>query len=227
MTAMDIRNLRRVTYQLVEAEERSKHIRNLISNNVGFREEEEFWLKEQEKLKGGKSFDKKKSTVTLAMKEKMRDNFKLEGNLRRLRTKFTRVIEDLVGKKTKKMRNIRTSVRNGARVMRKRARDKFKKKEEFLVKKYSQKLTFEGMEGLNKEDRKKFEGCRIFKNGYKWMSEEARTPSIVCTGGNELRISDDEMRLLKLGPKFCVMSKLDEENFEVELEQTILKIKWD
>ena len=52
-------------------------------------------------------------------------------------------------------------MRNGARVMRKRARDKFKKKEEFLVKKYSQKLTFEGMEGLNKEDRKKFD--KIFR----------------------------------------------------------------
>ena len=45
MTAKDIRNLRRVTYQLVEAEERSTHIRNLISKNVGFREEEEFRLK--------------------------------------------------------------------------------------------------------------------------------------------------------------------------------------
>ena len=72
------------------------------------------------------------------MKEKLRDNFKLEGNLRRLRTKFPRIIEDLVGKNTKKMRNIRTNVRNGARVMRRRAREKFKNKEKFLVQKYGQ-----------------------------------------------------------------------------------------
>ena len=47
MTAKDIRNLRKVAYQLVEAEECTTHIRNLISNNVGSREEEEFRLKEQ------------------------------------------------------------------------------------------------------------------------------------------------------------------------------------
>ena len=60
MTAQDIKNLRKVTHQLVEAEERSIHIRNLISQNVGFREEEEFRKKEAGKLKGGRGFDVKK-----------------------------------------------------------------------------------------------------------------------------------------------------------------------
>ena len=40
-------------------------------------------------------------------------------------------------------------------------------------------------------------------------------------------INDDEMNLLKLGTKFCVLGRLDEEKFEVELEHIIMKLKWD
>ena len=42
MAASDIRNFRKLTYQLVATEERSVNIRNLIQKGVGFREEEEF-----------------------------------------------------------------------------------------------------------------------------------------------------------------------------------------
>ena len=45
MAASDIRNFRKLTYQLVATEERSVNIRNLIQKGVGFREEEEFYLK--------------------------------------------------------------------------------------------------------------------------------------------------------------------------------------
>ena len=51
MTALDLRNLRKTTIQLVESEERGRLIRNLLTNKVGFREEEEFYRKEKAKLK--------------------------------------------------------------------------------------------------------------------------------------------------------------------------------
>ena len=86
---MDRKTLKKITYQLVESEERSKHIKNLLSRNIGFREEEEFYSKEQRKLKGGRGFDKKKVTVKLAMKEKLQDNYKFEGKLRRHKNKLT------------------------------------------------------------------------------------------------------------------------------------------
>ena len=41
--AKDMKTLRKLTYQLVEAEERGVHIRNLLANGVHLREEEEFW----------------------------------------------------------------------------------------------------------------------------------------------------------------------------------------
>ena len=75
MTAQDRRTLRNLTYQLVEAEERGFHLRNLLKLGVGLRDEEEFLRKERSKLKGGRVFDMKKETVMLAMREKLRDNF--------------------------------------------------------------------------------------------------------------------------------------------------------
>ena len=67
-----MKTLRKLSYQLVEAEERGHLIRKLLANGVGFREEEEFLRKEREKLKGGKLFDERKLFVKLAMGEKLR-----------------------------------------------------------------------------------------------------------------------------------------------------------
>ena len=73
----DMKTLRKLTYQLVESEERGHLIRKLLDKGVGFREEEEFLKKERSKVKGGRVFDEKKLTIKLAMGEKMKDNYKL------------------------------------------------------------------------------------------------------------------------------------------------------
>ena len=45
--------------------------------------------------------------------------------------------------------------------------------------------------------------------------------------GQQLVINEDKRNTLRLGPKFCVMGRLNEENIRVELEQTIMKVKWE
>ena len=67
--------LRKISIRLVEAEERSQHIRKLVSKGLGFKEEEEFMNREKSKLKGGKVFDEKRKIIKLAMDEKWSDNF--------------------------------------------------------------------------------------------------------------------------------------------------------
>ena len=51
-------------------------------------------------------------------------------------------------------------------------------------------------------------------------------------GGGEdkdckISITEEEKTLLKLGPKFCMLRNLIEEEFEADLEECIVKIKWD
>ena len=39
--------------------------------------------------------------------------------------------------------------------------------------------------------------------------------------------TEDEMSLLKLGPKFWLLGRVCEEKFEVDVKETIMKVKWD
>ena len=226
MAASDLRKLRKTTYQIVETEERGYHLRSLLSKKIGFREEEEFLKKEREKLKGGgKGFDVKKLTIKVAMGEKLKDNYKFEGKLRKQKSKILGRIATEMGEKSMKYKKILKDLRKSTKVIRKRAREKFKKKEKFLEGKYGKKET-PGIEELKKEDRLKYGKANIFDEKYRWTREDNTDPSVV-SGKVQLKINEEEMALLRLGPKFNVMGKLCEERFEVELEQTIMKVKWE
>ena len=53
-------------------------------------------------------------------------------------------------------------------------------------------------------------------------------PIIVCCKDEvKIILSEDEMNALKLGPKFCVIGNISEENWEIAIEECIAKIKWD
>ena len=45
--------------------------------------------------------------------------------------------------------------------------------------------------------------------------------------GEEFSINEEEMSVLRLGPKFCEYMSLSDVNFEIEVEQTVLKYKWE
>ena len=58
--------------------------------------------------------------------------------------------------------------------------------------------------------------------------KDTTDPAVVSGGGDmEVTLSKEEKLLLTLNPKFCEYNNINEENFEGELEQTILKYKWD
>ena len=59
--------------------------------------------------------------------------------MRRLRTRIIKRKEATLGQRSRTMRNILSDIRDGSKVMRTRARTKFKKKEKFLVGKYGLK----------------------------------------------------------------------------------------
>ena len=224
--AQDKKTLRKLTYQLIEAEERGHLIRDLLANGVGFREEEEFLRKERAKLKGGKTFDDRKLTVKLAMGEKQKDNYKLIDKLRRQKSKLTKKLVGILGQDSIVWRTLLASIKRGGYVIRGHARKKFRKKKRFLVTKYGQKSGMM-MNELSKEDQSKYGGSWIFDEKWKWDPIEAMEPCVIRGEDKSMMINEDERNLLKLGPKFCVLSNLCDEEFEVELEQSLMKVRWD
>ena len=54
-----------------------------------------------------------------------------------------------------------------------------------------------------------------------------KKPVIVEGEGEKIELSDDEIEVLALGPKFCLLNNLDEEQFAADIEECMMKVKWD
>ena len=59
------------------------------------------------------------------------------------------------------------------------------------------------------------------------VPEDVKDPVIVEGIGEKIKLSEEEMDVLRLGPKFCLYVNLCEEESETDLEEAIIKIKWD
>ena len=57
--------------------------------------------------------------------------------------------------------------------------------------------------------------------------EEDQKPVIVLRDGEELLLREAEMKVLSLGPKFCILNKICEESFEREVAECIVKYRWE
>ena len=163
--------------------------------------------------------------VTNIMKTKIRDNRVRGDNLRTMRNKVRRKIEDKLGPRTRKCRWIMKSVKENNLRLRTKLRKKNGKKFEFLVKKYGVKTSM--LDELNEEDRSKYGEAEIFCEDYKVGNEEKYEPIVICENEEVIKLNKDEVELLRLGPKFCVLNDLCGEKFEKEIEECIVKLRWE
>ena len=226
MPAKEARLYCKLAKGLVDCEERSKLLRKMIREEIGFREEELFILNEMGKLKGDKKDFKneRRQFLALIMGKKLKDNISLEKNLRLRRDQARRQLEGLMGPNSTALRKIvKKSKAEGDR-LRRNCNLKNTKKFNFLREKYGMRESM--LYELNLEDQKKYGNAKVY-SGEDLRPQKLSDPVIVCRDDEEILLSDDELSVLRLGPKFCEFSHLDEVNFEIEVEQTILKYKWD
>ena len=109
--------------------------------------------------------------------------------------------------------------------LRSKMRKKNVKKFEFLIEKYGVKTKL--LDELSEEDRSKYGEARIFREDYKLGNKEKYEPIIICEKDEEIKLNKDEVELLRLGPKFCVLNDLCGEKFEKEIEECIVKLRWE
>ena len=193
-----------------------------LSKGLGLKEEEDFVRREEKKFKGGWSKYKEKERILgLTMGAKVRDNAIYGEQLRKLRFKMIKKVEEILGQNSRPCRGVLKSIRESAEFIRKRARDRFKRKEQFLSNKYGNKKE----PRLAELDQSRFSEAKIFKEDCR-MIPDKKTEPVIVGGPDRIKLSRDEKNLLGLGRKFCKSNNIDEEKMEVELEQTIVKIKW-
>ena len=222
MSAQEVRAWRNLAKQLFMVEERSKLLGMLIAKGIGLREEEEFMIHEKEKFRGekvGKLFEKKsKEMVAQTMKLKIKDNNIIGERVRRARNHKKGVVELRLGSNSRKFRWIIKDIKENCDKLRNELKVKYRDKVEFLTKKYDK---LRGIEGLNKEDKDVYGSAKVFTEAPK--PEESKDPVIVNNKGQKIPLNKDENSFLALGPKFCIPSNLNEEIFEVNVEECIMK----
>ena len=108
--------------------------------------------------------------------------------------------------------------------MREKIKQKNIKKVKFLRNKYGRNE--DALMGLNEDDRMIYSEARIFSDD-SMTAQPSEEPMLVKFEDEEMSINEDEKNFLRLGPKFCVYKPLTEEDFEIELEQAIVKFRWE
>ena len=226
MAAKEARLYRRLARRLVECEERSKLLRRLVREEIGFREEEQFIFHEMGKLKGGKKDlkDERKKFLALIMGRKLKDNISLEKSLRFRRDQARRQLEGAMGANSTACRRLVRRSKDEGEKVRRCCEAKNMRKLNHLRSKYG--VRNNGLYELSIEDQLKYGDAKVF-TGDEMRPQKLSEPVVVCREGEEISLNEDEMSLLRLGPKFCEFTNLDEVDFEIEVEQMILKYKWE
>ena len=109
--------------------------------------------------------------------------------------------------------------------MRIKLKRKNDKKFRFLKEKYDRKLD-NPLNDLKKCDSVKYGGARVFQDDSMKKSDN-QEPVVLCREGQEIVFTEDEKSVLLLGPKFCILKNLSEESFEREVEESIIKYRWE
>ena len=205
---MEKREFRNVSKKLVEAEERTKLLKELLKNKVCLREDEEFVRNSNLKFrvlgeKMGQMDRKREEFLGMTLKYKIRDNILYGVKVRRKRDGLRRKLEEMLGKKSLELRQLVREVNEYGSRLRLDIRKKNKKKVKHLVAKYGKDDKC-GWRELPDEWREYVGRPKIFDENVNVQAENVKDPVLVCMKGEEIILTEDERAFLKLGPKFCL-----------------------
>ena len=210
-----------------EAEEGSKLLRALRREGVGTKEMEGTVTRQvKAKKMGDKIYKRRGELLKTIFAEKLEDSYRWEVKRRRRRAIDRMKLEDLLGAKSRRYRNIIKEVKMKSDRFREECKSKNKEKLEHLVNLYGDRREKDQAVDLPAH-LKRYEGVRVFMEGCDLICEELKGPVIVEREGHPLLLSRGERVILTLGPKFCVYEDCNEEKFVTNIEISFLKYKWD
>ena len=201
----------------------------MLSKKLGTREVEEFLIAERNK--GGEKYYSKiqkykeeRAIVESIMKTKKKEMMKKCIYLRKCRDEAKLILKMSLGGETRKFQRIVKEVRKNCSNIKDKLKKKNARKVRFLMKKYEVKTNI--LEEMTPEEISEYGEAEIFNPLCKMRGQELREPEVVNEVGlEEIKLSNEEKKFLALGPKFCMRKKLNEEAFEVAIEECITKMK--
>ena len=221
------RKLTTTWIQSTEAEEASKLLRSLRKKGIGTREMEGAVIKLlKSKKTGDKIYKRRGELLTTLFAEKLEDSYRWEVRRRGRRAIDRMKLEDLLGPKSRRCRNMIKEIKSKSDDHRKECKKKNKEKIDHLLEVYSHRREAEESVQLPAY-LQRYGEVKVFTEGCNLVCEELKGPVIVEREGHPLTISRGETAVLTLGPKFCVYEDCNEERFVTNVEISFLKYKWD
>ena len=210
--------------KLVEIEERTKLLEELRKKNLGLREEEMFTQNFVNKFKilGKEKTKCHDDLMSKAMGFKIRDNNQHGTKVRKRRNWLRGRLEASLGGRSNACRSLFEEVKQMTSRHRLKLKQKHRKKVDHLTRKFGIKRKTT----LDKELLTRMGNPRIFMCD-DIEADEVRNPVVVAGEGENVTLSMEEKAVLKLGPKFCLFKNLNIEEFEADVEECLVKVKWD
>ena len=225
MAAKEERTYRNLSKKLTKNEAQGHLLEGLLTHGVGLREVEEDIRREAKQLKGGGRYKGRNEIIRVKMREKIKDNHLVAVKLRRKRNLAKGKLETSVGAKSKVCRRIIREVKAYSTELRFKLSEENEEKINFLVQKYGE--VKDDLSELTSEEASKYASCAIFMKKCELVAKALKGPVVVCEDGEEMNLTKEETEVHSLGPKFCILNDLKEEEFENNLEQALIKYKWE
>ena len=220
-TAKEDEDVRAALVSVIEAEERVKLIKAALKAKVGFSEIEYFNLKQAQHCKGGndKSDRRNENLIKTSMQFKLRDAV---ADLKNLRKEGYDARKGFIERRGPGARKIIRRFEAEGRKIREDLRAKNEQKVKHLVSKFKSKDNTADCENIP-DKISRYSQAKIFQGG---DEEEPVNDSQAPIIYGDLRLDEDEIAALLLDPKFATLDSLVIEDFDLEVECTLTKMKW-
>ena len=231
MTAKEVREYRNICKKLAEVEVRAKLLEDLKKNGICLADEEWFVHHEAEKFRilGNKRGALKKQheeLVSVSLKYKIRDNNLYGVSLRRKRNWLRGRLEHSMVENPAELKSILREVKKTNVKLKEILKKKNKKKVDHLVKKFGRSRNSKKTE-VDDNMTRLVGTPDMLNDDIEIQRMNIVDPVIVEQVGEKIVLTENERAALRLGPKFCVFNDLNDETFECDIEECLLKVKWD
>ena len=205
------------------ADQQLQLLRKLKNLKLGTAEVEEFLndLEDSKKSKD-KNKQKDKDLAMTVMDRKVVDADKSLREIEGEKTKWRRKLDSLFGKNSRTTRRMIKLLRRDAENVRKEIKKKNNEKVDHLVKKY--RVEESKKENSVPEKLLRYKDLSIYSIHSEENENKEEKVEILILG--DLEVDENEKEVLGLPPKYSIMEKLSDENFNVELEMGFTKYRW-
>ena len=204
----------------IESEERVIMMRELIAKGVGLAEVENFFGDLAQKCRNVGNRSRKESLIKFTMKVKYQDALKDRDYWRVQKARTIKKVIAVWGSRSPRKRSLFRRLIESSDQLRENLKAKYRDKIEHLYRKFKEEQEIFCLP----DDLLRYKTVKCLQPDYKPPEAPTDREPLVLGG---VVLDSDEKQAMLLDPKFAVLDKLSEEDWELEVQCCLTKLRWD